>query len=1245
MFSARIGLKKTVLTILAMASSSVWATTKNYVGPNNSNFNTSGNWSPTGVPAGGDDVYLGNENPTNATGNFTVTINTTTAGLDSLTLNSYALPAYLIVNQTAGTLTALTMNVGTTTSENTYNQSGGSTVAVNTLNIGVSSGLNNYNISGSGTLLYTNNFDDINVGVSGSGTFTQSIGTTVEPSGDLILGVNAGGSGTYTMTGGELECEGYVEVGDAGTGSFSQSGGDVDCFGIDVTSTNGTATYNFSGGTIEATGLDISSNGTFNLQTGGNLLLVPEVDSGGVFKMAGGSFGSTGGIDLEGGTFELLGYNPTLAFFESFTGGTTSNGASTPAVLTVDMRIVSAGPTSYYGNIQDGSNGSLGLTVTGGAAYGLGLGGTNTYSGPTTVAALLQAEAANVFSPNSAVTVMSGGTLDANTFAGTIGSLAGTAGIVNVNTGGNLSIGSLNTSTYFAGQITGSGTITKIGTGTLTLNGGGAFTGTIAIAGGTLGVNIANGIPTAATVNFTGIGGTLSVNANQSLAALSSGDLNLISFSNNPTLTVGTNNGNSIISGNFTGAGTLLMAGTGTYSIGLGDNISNTDGSVTIAINSGTLDLDKAAGATAVAGSLNINGGTVSLLASNQISDSSYVTMSGGTFNLNGNVETIGGLNGTAGTLNLDGGGLTINNTIVTAFSGNVVSTSGEIVENGSAGLTLANTASFQGQFVVNSGQLILQGIVASSNYVVYAGGTLEFLNAQVNNPGAEIYVNPGGTVEYSGGTISNAYLRGGGTQLVLANTKFNGVTTYNSTVITQNGLATFTDFTNGGTFNNNAMLTFNGATNETSGIINVNSTINFTDFTNNGVINIASGASITSTGSTLYLGGGSRVYIGTSANPGGAINLTNGATLEVNGALLVNDGTISGTTDVNYGGTAEGTGTYGPVNVTFGGVFQPGISSTSIIAGNNTSVSALSGDGTIDNVAAAGNITLNVNTSVANSFSGTIQNSNGTLGLNLNGGSLTLLTHPVSGGNSINTYSGGTTITSGSLIIGAINAFPAGTPVLDNGSFLIYANSTIGQITGSGNLTVGSNTATAIATLAPKSGISTLATLTINTGSKLDVTNNDLIIHNGTLSQTAALIASAYHAGAWDGATGITSSLAAISAHGSVTLGVGTGLSSFDGQSVLPTDILVKYTWLGDANLDGIVNSSDLSAMSSAGTTWQTGDFNYDGKVNADDYALYMLGNAESGGVNISSTLPEPGILLAASGLVLATMSRGRRR
>ncbi|HEY1683270.1 MAG TPA: hypothetical protein VGG19_00785, partial [Tepidisphaeraceae bacterium] len=699
----------------------------------------------------------------------------------------------------------------------------------------------------------------------------------------------------------------------------------------------------------------------------------------------------------------------------------------------------------------------------------------------------------------------------------------------------------------------------------------------------------------------------------------------------------------------FTGTGTFVITGTDTYTIGFGsaNMIPNTGAGVTIVVNSGsTLDLNNSPGVTAVAGPLAINGGTVILSASNQIADTSAVTFNGGTLNLNGFNETVDGLAGSNGNVALNGGTLTWASAATSTFTGSLTG-AGNFIKTLGGNLTLTGASTFNGVFTVTGGQLTLQSNVVASAITANSGATVEFNTATFNGYGAQVLSNAGGVVEYLGSTISNAFLRGTGAHTILAgaSSTFNGITTYNSTVVTQSGPAVFNNFTNGGTINNNAALTFSGGTNAGTGIINVNNALSTQDFGSEGVINIAAGATLTNSVSDIYLEGGSRTYVGTTANPGGAITLQGGTTLEVNGALLVNDGTISGTTDVNYGGTAEGTGTYGPTNVTFGGVLQPGISTIVVIANNNTQVSALSGDGTIDNVAAAGNITLNVNTSAANSFSGTIQNSNGTLGLNLNGGSLTLLTHPVAGGNSINTYTGGTTISSGSLIIGAVGAFPSGTPVLNDGSFFIYANSTIGQITGSGNLTVGSSsTGPAIATLALKSGISTLALLSIYTGSKLDVTNNDLIIHNGTLAATAALIASAYDSGAWDGSTGITSSIAGASIHHATTLGIATGLSSFDGQTVLPTDVLVKYTWLGDANLDGVVTSADLTAISATGTTWATGDFNYDSKVNADDYALFMLG-AAYGNMNISNALPEPTISLLAAGYLAAFMWYGRRR
>jgi hypothetical protein len=154
---------------------------------------------------------------------------------------------------------------------------------------------------------------------------------------------------------------------------------------------------------------------------------------------------------------------------------------------------------------------------------------------------------------------------------------------------------------------------------------------------------------------------------------------------------------------------------------------------------------------------------------------------------------------------------------------------------------------------------------------------------------------------------------------------------------------------------------------------------------------------------------------------------------------------------------------------------------------------------------------------------------------------------------------------------------------------------------------------------------------LTIFTGATLDLTNNALVLNYSSKSPLAVIqseIAAAYDHGQWD-LPGITSS--SISAHPGSAIGFGDNIvlnkTTFDNQSVGLDAVLLQYTWLGDANLDGIVNTADLAMISSSGTTWTSGDFNYDGKVNADDYALFMLGSAESGGANISATLPEPGI------------------
>jgi hypothetical protein len=146
---------------------------------------------------------------------------------------------------------------------------------------------------------------------------------------------------------------------------------------------------------------------------------------------------------------------------------------------------------------------------------------------------------------------------------------------------------------------------------------------------------------------------------------------------------------------------------------------------------------------------------------------------------------------------------------------------------------------------------------------------------------------------------------------------------------------------------------------------------------------------------------------------------------------------------------------------------------------------------------------------------------------------------------------------------------------------------------------------------------------------------------------------------GAWTG-PGITS-LAAV---GKSYEGVGAFLNdrgdgtpimpTFDGRNVDASSILVKHTWNGDANLDGIVNADDYFLADSGYVTqkgsWYNGDFNYDGTVNADDYFLIdsaFIGQtaALSNASRIThhlSPIPEPSSLLWAVG-TLALLRRRR--
>jgi hypothetical protein len=150
----------------------------------------------------------------------------------------------------------------------------------------------------------------------------------------------------------------------------------------------------------------------------------------------------------------------------------------------------------------------------------------------------------------------------------------------------------------------------------------------------------------------------------------------------------------------------------------------------------------------------------------------------------------------------------------------------------------------------------------------------------------------------------------------------------------------------------------------------------------------------------------------------------------------------------------------------------------------------------------------------------------------------------------------------------------------------------------------------------------SVITGLSIAPGGVLDLTNNALIIDypSGSTSPLASVeqwIASGRNGATWNG-SGITSSTAAASgklytvavAEASDVLALSQGQTAmFQGQRVDDTAILVRFTYAGDANLDGKINIDDYgridSSFASGPINYSHGDFNFDKKHTIDDYGI----------------------------------------
>ncbi len=260
-----------------------------------------------------------------------------------------------------------------------------------------------------------------------------------------------------------------------------------------------------------------------------------------------------------------------------------------------------------------------------------------------------------------------------------------------------------------------------------------------------------------------------------------------------------------------------------------------------------------------------------------------------------------------------------------------------------------------------------------------------------------------------------------------------------------------------------------------------------------------------------------------------------------------------------------------------------------------------------------------------------------------------------------------------------------AGTPVVTNDGTLVVASgvNTIQSLAGAGQTSVGAAARLVIqgaarqhalsigpagsVALQPGGGPMVLDQLSLGIVpaglGKLDLGDRDLVLNYTGASPYADVMQLVLQGRT--GTQGITSSLAyqggayptalAVVDNSMLHVIAWAGQTISDGVNF--KQILLKYTYVGDVNLDGVVDQNDVlnpvAHMGMTNATWFDGDMNFDGIVSADDLALVMnhLG-AGSGGTTggplasvwtyaSQSAVPEPAAVGLAIGLVCLLCGR----
>jgi fibronectin-binding autotransporter adhesin len=430
----------TALTALSAGS----AAAQNWTGTTSTDWTAGTNWSGGAVPIAGN-----------------VNINTTSPNPTVLGVGGAAAgtTGNIVVGGTAGSTGNLTIQNGST-----LTSSGA------TLHIGSQAGsTGTMTVTGPGSQ-WTTSGSVLIIGQSGTGTLNILNGAHVIAQNGVRLGGLGGSSGTLNISGGSLLETTTLSTG-AGTRELNFDNAIVRALGNGVSFIGGGVTQlNIAAGglTVDSAGFTIGSlgfsgvggltkigAGTFSLRATSTYTGPTVIEVGTLALVTAGSVAASSRV-VANGTFDISGIAAAGSNIQSLAG------SGVVTLGTKNLTITNANDT-FAGIIS----GNGGLTVSGGMQT---LSGSNTYAGGTTISA---------------------GTLQLGN-GGTSGSIIG-----NVTNNATLAFNRSDAAT-FTGIVSGSGSVSQVGTGTTILTAANSYTGGTAVNGGTLQISADNNLGAAA---------------------------------------------------------------------------------------------------------------------------------------------------------------------------------------------------------------------------------------------------------------------------------------------------------------------------------------------------------------------------------------------------------------------------------------------------------------------------------------------------------------------------------------------------------------------------------------------------------------------------------------------------------------------------------------------------------------------------------------------------------------------------